>query len=64
MWGLGRSRLRHLRIVDVQYTSNDAIVLGVLEARVSSEITANRIMASVERTLVRDVELLARLEDA
>ena len=52
------------KIADARHTSKSALVLGALEAYVISETKADRVMASVERTLTRDAELLTRLEDA
>ena len=52
------------QIADARHTSKSALVLGALEAYVISETKADRVMASVERTLTRDAELLTRLEDA
>ncbi len=52
------------KIADARHTSKHALVLGAVEAYVISETKAARVMASVERTLARDAELLARLEDA
>ena len=52
------------KIADARHTSKSALVLGALEAYVISETKADRVKASVERTLTRDAELLTRLEDA
>jgi predicted transcriptional regulator len=52
------------RIADARHTSKSALVLGALEAYVISETKTDQVMASVERTLARDAELLTRLEDA
>jgi predicted transcriptional regulator len=52
------------KIADARHTSKSALVLGALEAYVISESKAGHVMASVERTLARDAELLTRLEDA
>ena len=52
------------KIADARHTSKHALVLGALEAYVISETKADQVMASVERTLARDSELLTRLEDA
>jgi predicted transcriptional regulator len=52
------------QIADSKHTSKSALVLGALEAYVISETKAGQVMASVERTLVRDADLLTRLEDA
>jgi predicted transcriptional regulator len=52
------------KIADARHTSKSALVLGALEAYVISETKGDQVMASVERTLARDSELLTRLEDA
>lgn len=52
------------KIADVKHTSKHSIVLQAVEDYVISETKTDRITASVERTLTRDAELLARLEDA
>ena len=52
------------KIADARHTSKSALVLGALEAFVISETKADQVMASVERTLARDSDLLTRLEDA
>ncbi|HEX4401936.1 MAG TPA: hypothetical protein VHZ98_11455 [Galbitalea sp.] len=52
------------KIADARHTSKSALVLGTLEAYVISETKADQVMASVERTLARDSELLTRLEEA
>jgi predicted transcriptional regulator len=52
------------KIAEAKHTSKSALVLGAVEAYVTSETKAERVMASVERTLARDSELLTRLEDA
>jgi len=52
------------KIADARHTSKSALVVGALEAYVISETKASQVMASVERTLARDSELLTRLEDA
>ncbi|HEX4057160.1 MAG TPA: hypothetical protein VHX87_02440 [Galbitalea sp.] len=52
------------KIADARHTSKTALVLGALEAYVISETKTDQVMASVERTLSRDAELLTRLEDA
>jgi predicted transcriptional regulator len=52
------------RIADARHTSKSALVLGALEAYVIRETKTDQVMASVERTLARDAELLTRLEDA
>ncbi len=52
------------QLADVQHTSKHSLVLRAVEALVTSEAKADQVMASVDRTLVRDAELLARLADA
>jgi predicted transcriptional regulator len=52
------------KIADARHTSKHALVLGALEAYVITETKSEQVMASIERTLVRDAELLTRLEDA
>ena len=52
------------KIADARHTSKHALVLGALEGYVKSQTKADQVMESVERTLVRDAELLRRLEDA
>jgi predicted transcriptional regulator len=52
------------QIAETKHTSKSALVLGALEAYVISETKSAQVMASVERTLARDSELLTRLEDA
>ena len=52
------------KIADARHTSKHALVLQAVEALVKTETKADQVMASVERILVRDAELLARLEDA
>ena len=52
------------KIADAKHTSKHALVVGALEAYVISETKTDQVMASVEKTLVRDAELLTRLEDA
>ncbi len=44
--------------------SKHALVLHAVETLVGANTANDRIMASVERTLDRDAELLSRLEDA
>ena len=52
------------KIADARHTSKHALVLQTVEALVKTETKADQVMASVERILVRDAELLARLEGA
>lgn len=52
------------KIADARHTSKHAIVLAALEAYVIAQTKTDRVIASVERTLERDAELLQRLEDA
>lgn len=52
------------KIADARHTSKHALVLQAVEVLVRTENTNDRVMASVERTLRRDDELLTRLEDA
>ena len=52
------------KLADVKHTSKHSLVLQAVEGYVISETKTDQITASVERTLVRDAELLARLEDA
>ena len=52
------------KIADARHTSKHALVLQAVEVLVKTETKTDRVMASVERTLVRDAELLARLEDS
>ena len=52
------------KIADARHTSKHALVLQAVEVLVKTETKTDQVMASVERTLVRDAELLARLEDA
>ena len=56
------SRLQDL--AHAQHTSKHSLVLKAVEELVIAETKTDRVMASVERTLVRDAELLERLEDA
>lgn len=51
-------------IADARHTSKHAIVLQAVEGLVRAETVESRVMASVDRTLKRDAELLVRLEDA
>ncbi len=52
------------RVADATHTSKHSVVLRAVEEMVVAELKRERVMASVERTIVRDAELLARLEDA
>ena len=52
------------KIADARHTSKHALVLQAVEVLVETETKTDQVMASVERTLVRDAELLARLEDS
>jgi predicted transcriptional regulator len=51
-------------IADTRHTSKHALVLQAVEVLVKTESKTDRVLASVERTLERDAELLRRLEDA
>ena len=51
-------------IADARHTSKHALVLQAVEGLVRTETVEGRVMASVDRTLRRDAELLTRLEDA
>jgi predicted transcriptional regulator len=51
-------------IADARHTSKHALVLQAVEGFVRTETIDSRVMASVDRTLKRDSELLAWLEDA
>ncbi len=51
-------------IADARHTSKHALVLQAVEGLVRAETVESRVMSSVDRTLRRDAELLARLEDA
>ncbi len=52
------------KLADARHASKHALVLQAVEDMVNAETKTNEVMASVERTLVRDAELLSRLEDA
>ena len=52
------------KIADARHTSKHALVLQAVEVLVETETKTDRVMASVERTLTRDAELLTRLKDA
>ncbi len=52
------------RVADATHTSKHSVVLRAVEEMVVAESKREQVMASVERTIVRDAELLARLEDA
>ena len=52
------------KIADARHTSKHALVLQAVEVLVETTTKTDQVMASVERTLTRDAELLARLEDA
>lgn len=52
------------RIADARHTSKHALVLKAVEDLVIFETQTDRILASVERTLERDSELIERLKDA
>lgn len=51
-------------LADARHMSKHALVLLAVETLVGANSANDRIMASVERTLDRDAELLSRLEDA
>lgn len=52
------------KIADAHHTSKHALVLQAVEVLVKTETKTDQVMASVERILVRDAELITRLEDA
>lgn len=52
------------KLADARHTSKNALVLQAIEELVIAQNKLDQVMASVERTLARDAELLARLEDA
>jgi predicted transcriptional regulator len=52
------------RVADATHTSKHSVVLRAVEEMVVAESKREQVLASVERTIVRDAELLARLEDA
>ena len=52
------------QIADARHTSKHALVLQAVEDFMETATKTDRVMQSVERTLVRDAELLARLEDS
>ncbi len=52
------------KIADVRHTSKHTLVLQAVEALVKTETKTEQVMASVDRILVRDADLLTRLEDA
>jgi predicted transcriptional regulator len=52
------------KLADARHTSKHALVLQALEDYVINQTKSDQVMASVERTLARDAELLTRLEDA
>lgn len=52
------------KVADLEHTSKHSLVLRAVEELVITRTKADQVMASVERTLVRDAELLERLEDA
>ena len=52
------------KIADARHISKHALVLQAVEVLVKTETKTEQVMASVERILVRDAELLARLDDA
>lgn len=51
-------------VADQRHTSKHSLVLQAVEEFVAAHSKENLVMASVERTLVRDAELLERLEQA
>lgn len=51
-------------IADARHTSKHSLVLQAVEEFMDTATKTDRVMESVERTIVRDAELLARLEDA
>lgn len=52
------------KVAEARHTSKHSLVLQAVEEFVITESKTDQVMASVERTLVRDAELLERLEDA
>ena len=52
------------QLADARHTSKHAIVLQAVEDYMNTVTKTEKVLQSVERTLVRDAELLARLEDA
>ncbi len=52
------------QIADARHTSKHSLVVQAVEGFMKTETLTDQVMASVERTLERDAELLARLEDA
>ena len=52
------------KIADARHTSKHALILQAVEGLVMTQSSTDRVMVSVERTLERDADLLARLEDA
>jgi predicted transcriptional regulator len=51
-------------LADAQHTSKHSLVLRAVEELLHKEARTAEVMESVERTLVRDAELLERLSDA
>lgn len=51
-------------IADDRHVSKHALILQAIEEFASATRKTTQVMASVERTLIRDAELLRRLEDA
>jgi predicted transcriptional regulator len=52
------------KMADARHTSKHALIVQAVESLMEANTANERIMASVERTLDRDAELLSRLEDA
>jgi len=52
------------QIAEARHTSKHAIVLQAVEDYMNTLTKTEKVLESVERTLVRDAELLTRLEDA
>lgn len=52
------------KVANARHTSKHALVLQAVEDMVIAETKTDQVMASVERTLVGDADLLSRLEDA
>lgn len=52
------------KIADARHTSKHSLVLQSVQALVDSATKTDRVLASVDRTLERDAELLQRLADS
>jgi predicted transcriptional regulator len=51
-------------IADARHTSKHSLVLHAVGQLVSQETKTERVLASAERTIMRDADVLARLADA